>query len=292
MMSKESKILVTGATGQLGFDCLRELKERGYQNVLGIGQEELELTDEASVHRFIRDYHPSLIMHNAAWTAVDLAELHPAEAYKVNALATKYIAESAKEIGAKMMYISTDYVFDGRGDKPFEIDSPKRGLSIYGKTKSQGEDFVIETLKEHYIIRVSWVFGVNGHNFVKTMLKLAETHKELSVVNDQIGSPTYTRDLAKLMCDLMVTEKYGVYHATNEGYCSWAEFASYIFKTAGLDVIVRPVSSEEYKRMVPNQAERPLNSRLSKASLDEAGLKRLPTWQDATNRYIKELKEK
>ena len=291
MINQESKILVTGASGQLGFDCVKELKRRGYRNVLGIGIEELDITDEKAVHDFLHSYKPEVVMHNAAWTAVDLAESHQEEVYKTNALAPKYIAESCKDIGAKMIFISTDYVFDGQGDTPFEVDSPKRGLSVYGKTKSEGEDFVIAALKEHYIIRISWAFGINGHNFVKTMLKLAESHQELNVVNDQIGSPTYTRDLAKLMCDLIETDKYGVYHATNEGYCSWADFASYIFKTAGLNTIVHPVSTEEYKKLMPNQADRPLNSRLSKKSLDQAGLKRLPTWQDAVNRYLKETKE-
>lgn len=292
MINQKSKILVTGARGQLGFDCVKELKRRGYQNVLGIGIEELDITDEKAVHDFIREYNPEVVMHNAAWTAVDLAETHQEEVYKTNALAPKYIAESCKEVGAKMIFISTDYVFDGLGNTPFEVDSPKRGLSVYGRTKSEGEDFVISTLKEHYIIRISWVFGINGHNFVKTMLKLGETHKEINVVDDQIGSPTYTHDLAKFMCDLIETDKYGIYHATNEGYCSWAEFAAYIFKVAGLNTIVHPVSTEEYKRLVPNQADRPLNSRLSKKSLDQAGLKRLPSWQDATIRYLKELKEK
>lgn len=291
MINQEAKILVTGAKGQLGFDCVKELKRRGYRNVLGIGIEELDITDEKAVHDFLHHYKPDVVMHNAAWTAVDLAESHQEEVYKTNALAPKYIAETCKEVGAKMIFISTDYVFDGQGDTPFEVDSPKRGLSVYGKTKSEGEDFVIAALKEHYIIRISWVFGINGHNFVKTMLKLAESHHELNVVNDQIGSPTYTRDLAKLMCDLIETDKYGVYHATNEGYCSWADFASYIFKAAGLNTIVHPVSTEEYKKLMPNQADRPLNSRLSKKSLDQAGLKRLPTWQDAVNRYLKEIKE-
>lgn len=289
MIAKDSKILVTGYKGQLGYDCVRELKERGYQNVLGIDKDELDITDEGKVHDFILGYKPDVVMHNAAWTAVDKAEEMPDAVYKVNALGPKYIAEACKEVGALMFNISTDYVFDGKGKKPFEADSPKDGLSVYGKTKSQGEDFVTSVLDKYFIIRISWVFGINGHNFIKTMLKLSDTHKELSVVDDQIGSPTYTYDLSKLMCDMMVTEKYGIYHATNEGYCSWAEFAKYIFEVAKKDVIVHPVSTIEYKRLVPNQADRPLNSRMSKTSLDKAGFARLPSWKDAVRRYIEEL---
>lgn len=290
-ITKQSKILVTGVKGQLGYDCVRELKERGYQSVLGIDKEQLDITDEAKVHDFIRDYKPDVVMHNAAWTAVDKAEQMPDAVYKVNALGPKYIAEACKEVGATMFYISTDYVFDGKGTKPFEIDDPKDGLSVYGKTKSQGEDFVRATLSNYFIIRISWVFGINGHNFIRTMLKLSETHKELNVVCDQVGSPTYTYDLSKLMCDMMVTEKYGVYHATNEGFTDWASFAKEIFHLANKDVIVHPVTTEEYKKLVPNQADRPLNSRMSKKSLDEVGFHRLPTWKDALARYLKELEK-
>jgi len=276
MITKDSKILVTGAKGQLGFDCLRELKERGYTNVLGIDKDELDITDEKAVLDFIRSYKPEVVMHNAAWTAVDKAEEMPEAVYKVNSLGPKYIAMACKEVGATMFFISSDYVFDGKGDKPFEVNDPKNGLSVYGKTKSAGEDFVTSTLDKYFIIRISWAFGINGHNFVKTMLKLAETHKDLSIVNDQIGSPTYTYDLSKLMCDMMTTKKYGIYHATNEGFCSWAEFAEYIFKTAKKEVVVHPVSTEQYLKMVPNQARRPLNSRLSKQSLLDSGFNKLP----------------
>lgn len=289
MITKDSKILVTGVKGQLGFDCVRELKERGYRHVLGIDKDELDITNEKAVHEFIANYHPDVVMHNAAWTAVDKAEQMPDAVYQVNALGTKYIADSCHEVGATMFYISTDYVFDGKGTAPFEIDSPKNGLSVYGKTKSAGEDFVKAALKTYFIIRISWVFGINGHNFIRTMLNLAKTHTELNVVDDQIGSPTYTYDLSKLMCNMMETEKYGTYHATNEGYTSWAGFAKFIFAAAKKNVIVHPVSTKEYKKLVPNQADRPLNSRLSKRSLDEAGFDRLPTWQDATTRYLQEL---
>lgn len=287
MITSDSKILVTGVKGQLGYDCVRELKERGYRNVLGIDKDELDITDENAVQDFILSHKPDVVMHNAAWTAVDRAEQMPDAVYAVNALGPKYIAEACKEIGATMFYISTDYVFDGKGEKPFEVDDPKGGLSVYGKTKLAGENFVREILARHFIIRISWVFGINGHNFIKTMLSLADKGlKEINVVSDQVGSPTYTYDLSKLMCDMMVTEKYGTYHATNEGFCSWAEFADHVFRTAGIGMKVNPVTTEEYRKLVPNQADRPLNSRMSKRSLDEAGFGRMPTWQDAVERYI------
>lgn len=289
-MSKDMKILVTGVNGQLGYDCVRELNERGYTNVKGIDIDDLDITNEEAVHKYINEYKPAIVMHNAAWTQVDKAEQMPDKVYEVNALGPKYIAEACKEVDAKMVYISTDYVFNGLGDKPFEIDDPKDGLSIYGKTKSQGEDFVKNALDKYFIVRISWVFGKNGNNFVKTMLKLADMGKtELNVVCDQIGSVTYTYDLSKLLCDMIETEKYGIYHATNEGYISWAEFAEEIFKQANKNVHVNYVTTLEYKRLVPAQADRPLNSRMSKTSLDEAGFNRLPDWKDALNRYLKEI---
>lgn len=284
------RILVTGVKGQLGHDCVIELHKRGYQDVCGIDKEELDITDELAVHRFIIDYHPDVVIHNAAWTAVDKAEEMKELVYKVNALGPKYIAEACKEVGAKMVYISTDYVFKGEGDKPFEVDDPKEGLSTYGVTKSQGEDFVKEALSKYFIVRISWVFGINGNNFVKTMLRIADSGKrELNIVSDQIGSVTYTRDLAVLLCDMIETDKYGIYHATNEGFISWAEFAEEIFKMANKQVKVNHVSTEEYMRMVPNQTKRPLNSRMSKKSLDDAGFNRLPEWKDALKRYFEEI---
>lgn len=288
------KILVTGVNGQLGYDVLKELKKRKYKDFKGIDIADLDITKENDVKKFVISYHPDIIIHNAARTAVDKAEELPEKVYEINALGTKYIVESARSIKAKVMYISTDYVFDGKGDSFFEIDSPKDGLSVYGRTKAAGEDFVTSLLKEFWIIRISWVFGINGNNFIKTMLKLAKSQKkDLNVVDDQVGSPTYTHDLAKLMCDMIETEKYGIYHATNEGICSWCEFAKYIFKAAGYtDIKVNPVSTAEYKKLVPNQADRPLNSRLSKKSLDDAGFGRLPDWHDAVDRYLIELKEK
>ena len=288
-MSKDMRILVTGVNGQLGYDCVRELKERGYTNVKGIDIEDLDITDESAVHKFITEYNPDVVMHNAAWTAVDKAEQMPEKVYQVNALGPKYIAEACKEINAKMVYISTDYVFDGKGESQFEVDDPKNGLSVYGKTKSQGEDFVTSTISNYFIVRISWVFGYNGNNFVKTMLKLGSRMSEINVVCDQIGSVTYTYDLSKLLCDMIETDKYGIYHATNEGMISWADFATEIMKQANLACKVNHVTTEEYKRLVPNQADRPLNSRMSKKSLDNAGFNRLPDWKDALSRYLHEL---
>lgn len=292
-MSKNLKIIITGAKGQLGYDCVRELKERGYINVLGIDKDALDIANEAAVHKFINDFKPDIVMHNAAWTQVDKAEANKDAVYKINALGTKYIAEACKEVNAKMVFISTDYVFDGKGEKPFEVNSPKNGLSTYGKTKSEGEDFVTSILDKYFIVRTSWAFGKNGNNFVKTMLHLAESGiTELNIVNDQIGSVTYTYDLSKLLCDMIETDKYGIYHATNEGYISWADFAREIFKLSHKNIKVNNVTTGEYKLLVPSQANRPLNSRLSKDSLDKAGFHRLPTWKDALKRYLKEERER
>lgn len=291
-MDKNAKIIVTGVKGQLGYDCLRRLNEEGFTNVLGIDIEDLDITDEKAVNELILKEKPVVFIHNAAWTAVDKAEQNEELVYKVNALGPKYIAEACKKIDAKMIYISTDYVFNGKGENFFEVNDKKDGLSVYGKTKSQGEDFVSNILIKYFIVRISWVFGINGNNFIKTMLKLADSGKtELNIVSDQIGSPTYTYDLAKLLVEMMQTEKYGVYHATNEGTCSWAEFASYIFEKAHRNVKVNPITTNEYKKLVPSQADRPLNSRMSKASLDKAGFSHLPSWKDAADRYLKELEK-
>lgn len=280
------KILVTGANGQLGFDVCRELTERGYTDVIGVDKEMLDITDEVAVNKYINEVKPDIIMHNAAWTAVDIAEDNSDACYKVNVLGTRYIAENAQKIGAKLVYISTDYVFNGEGENYFEVDDKKAPLSVYGKTKYEGE-LEAKKCEKHFIVRISWVFGINGKNFVKTMLNLAETKTELNVVADQIGSPTYTYDLSKLLCDMIETEKYGEYHATNENICSWCDFAKKIFEIAGVSMKVNAVTSSEY----PAKAHRPSNSRLSKKSLDSAGFKRLPTWEDALYRFIKnELK--
>ena len=284
------KILVTGIKGQLGYDCVKELSKRGYTEVLGIDIDDLDITDEQKVHEFINDYKPNIVMHNAAYTSVDKAEQNPEICYKVNALGTKYIAEACREVNATMVYISTDYVFSGKGENFYEVNDKKEGLSVYGKTKSEGEDFVLNTLTKYFVVRISWVFGINGNNFIKTMLKLAGLGKtELNVVSDQIGSPTYTADLAVLLCDMIETDKYGIYHATNEGICSWYEFAKKIFELSNINMKVNPITTDEYRKLVPNQAPRPLNSRLSKKSLDKANFNRLPNWEYALERYLKEL---
>lgn len=282
------RVLVTGVKGQLGYDCLRILEERGFETI-PIDKDELDITDKEKVYAFIENNKPNIIMHNAAWTAVDKAEECPDYVRRINVDGVKYIAEAAEKIGAKMVYISTDYVFPGDGENFYDITDKTSPINVYGKTKLEGE-VVARACSKLFIIRISWVFGINGENFVKKMLKLGKTHKELTVVCDQIGSPTYTYDLSKLLCDMIVTNKYGTYHATNEGICSWAEFATEIFRQAKLDVIVHPVTTEVYFRERPLQAKRPLNSRLSKKSLDASGFNRLPSWQDALKRYLKELK--
>lgn len=282
------KVLVTGVKGQLGYDVVGELEARGHVAV-GVDIDEMDIADEKQVGGVISSVKPDAVVHCAAWTAVDKAEQFPDKVYEINALGAKYIAEQCKLIGAKMAFISTDYVFAGAGDTPYEACDERKGLSVYGKTKIRGENFVTQILDEHFIVRTTWAFGVNGNNFVKTMLKLAADKTELNVVNDQIGSPTYTKDLAVLLCDMIRTDKYGIYHATNEGFCSCYEFACEIFKQAGKSIKVNPVTTDEYLKMVPQQARRPLNSRLSKKSLDGAGFKRLPDWRDALSRYLKEL---
>lgn len=283
------RILITGVKGQLGYDCFRELQNRGIKDILGVDKDELDITDEQGTKRFVKSFNPSVIIHCAGWTAVDKAENEPETVNKVNVLGTKYLTEVTSEIDAKIVYISTDYVFSGEGDKYYEVNDKTNPLSVYGLSKLNGEKEVKKT-KKHFVIRTSWVFGINGSNFVKTMLKLSDSYQKINVVSDQIGSPTYTRDLANLICDMIETEKYGVYHATNEGICSWYEFAKEIFKQAGHKVDVQPISTKDYLKTKPLQAKRPLNSRLSKKSLDIAGFKRLPEWKDALHRYLKELK--
>jgi len=278
-------VLITGILGQLGYDLSKELTKRGVE-FIAPSREELELTTEAGAKNFILDKKPDIVAHCAAYTAVDKAESEAELALTVNGMGTRWVAEACREIGAKMIYISTDYVFGGDGKIPYEVHDEKKPVNVYGRSKLLGEDAVTAIVDKHFIIRTSWVFGINGNNFIKTMLRLAQTRKKIQVVNDQIGSPTYTVDLAKLMADMAATEKYGVYHATNEGFCSWAEFAREIFKEAGLDVEVDGIPTIEY----PTPARRPFNSRLSKKSLDEAGFERLPTWQDALKRYLAELK--
>ncbi|MBQ6197029.1 MAG: dTDP-4-dehydrorhamnose reductase [Lachnospiraceae bacterium] len=301
------KVLVTGAAGQLGHDVMNELHKRGYE---GIGSDlkpeysgvqdgspvttmpyiPLDITDEEAVHRTVREVRPDAIVHCAAWTAVDAAE-DPANAPKVrqiNAVATAFLADAAKEADAKMIYISTDYVFNGLGTKPWEPDCKDYApLNVYGRSKLAGELAVSRTLQKYFIVRIAWVFGLSGQNFIKTMLKLSETHDTLRVVDDQIGTPTYTFDLARLLVDMLETEKYGYYHATNEGgFISWYDFACEIFRQAGKKVTVIPVTTEEYGK---SAASRPMNSRLSKKKLKANGFALLPSWQDALTRYLKEI---
>lgn len=284
------KVLITGVNGQLGCDAVKELKSRGHVAV-GVDVEDMDVTDAEQVGSVIGEIKPDAVIHCAAWTAVDRAEQYPEKVYEVNSLGAKYIAEQCRSINAKMVFISTDYVFEGTGEKPYQVSDERKGLSVYGKTKLCGEDFVTEMLDKYFIVRTTWVFGVNGGNFVKTMLRLADSGKtELNVVNDQTGSPTYTKDLARFLADLIESDRYGVYHATNEGYCSCYEFACEIFRQADRNVKVNPVTTEEYLKMVPQQAKRPLNSRLDKSKLTENGFGRLPAWQDALKRYLEELK--
>lgn len=279
-------ILITGILGQLGYDLAKELTKRGVEYIAP-SLEELELTTEAGAKNFILEKKPDTVIHCAAYTAVDKAESEAELALTVNGFGTRWVAEACREVDAKMIYISTDYVFGGDGHIPYEVHDEKKPVNVYGQSKLLGEDAVSMILEKYFIVRTSWVFGINGHNFIKTMLRLAETKNKVSVVNDQVGSPTYTVDLAKLLADMASTEKYGVYHASNEGFCSWAEFAREIFEQAGIDIEVDGIPTIEY----PTPARRPFNSRLSKKSLDEAGFNRLPTWQDAVKRYLVELKQ-
>lgn len=278
------KVLVTGITGQLGFDVMRELARCNIE-AEGASRKDFSLTDHESAQKFIEYMKPDTVVHCAAYTAVDKAEDEPGVARAVNADATQNIAAVCKKIGAKLIYISTDYVFPGDGEIFYEPPMPKGPKNVYGESKLLGEEAVMNELDEWFIVRISWVFGVNGKNFVRTMLNLGETRSELNVVADQIGSPTYTRDLAKLLVEMAQSDKYGVYHATNEGICSWAEFATEIFRQSGKNVKVNPVPSEAY----PTKAVRPKNSRLSKNCLDAAGFARLPNWKDALGRYLIEL---
>ncbi len=279
------KVLVTGASGQLGYDVCKVLQARGVEH-RGVDIQDFDITDAAATQDYITEYHPDAVIHCSAWTAVDKAEDEMEKVRAVNAGGPRNIALVCREIGAKMLYISTDYVFPGTGEQFYEPDDPTGPLGVYGKTKLEGEQEVQELLDRYFIVRISWVFGLNGNNFVKTMLRLAETKTEVSVVCDQIGSPTYTADLAPLLCDMIVTDKYGIYHATNEGVCSWAEFAQEIFCLAGKDAKVNAIPTSEY----PTRAVRPLNSRMSKDKLERMGFSRLPTWQDALARYLEELK--
>ncbi|MDD7739456.1 MAG: dTDP-4-dehydrorhamnose reductase [Fusicatenibacter sp.] len=286
------KVLVTGVKGQLGHDVMNELAKRGYEGI-GVDIDEMDITDAASVEKVLKETTPDAVIHCAAWTAVDLAEDEDKieKVRLVNAVGTENIAKVCHELDCKMLYLSTDYVFDGQGTRPWEPDDERHPLNVYGQTKYEGELAVEKWVKKFFIVRIAWVFGVNGKNFIRTMLNLGKTRDHLTVVNDQIGSPTYTYDLSRLLVDMIETEKYGRYHATNEGLCSWYEFACEIFRQAAkLDpvyskVTVSPVSSEEY----PAKAKRPSNSRMSKEKLTENGFALLPSWQDALSRYLREI---
>ncbi len=283
------RVLVTGVKGQLGYDVVNELKKRGHEPI-GVDVEEMDITDAQAVSRVIGEAQPNAVIHCAAWTAVDAAEdeENREKVRLVNAVGTENIATVCKQLGCKMMYISTDYVFNGQGIDPWEADCRDYApLSVYGQTKLEGELAVSRLLERYFIVRIAWVFGLNGKNFIRTMLRVGETHDTLRVVNDQIGTPTYTYDLARLLVDMIETEKYGYYHATNEGgYISWADFAMEIFRQAGMSTQVIPVTTEEYGI---SKAARPANSRLDKSKLKRNGFEPLPTWQDALARYLKEL---
>ena len=287
-----AKYLITGYRGQLGYDIERELKKRGISDITAVDKDEMDITDRDAVMEFIKKENPEVIFHCAAWTAVDKAEEARKLCEKVNVEGTRNIVDASIECGSKIIYMSTDYVFDGTKDGVYNEDDNVNPKSVYGETKFLGEEEVRRN-PNHFITRISWVFGINGNNFIKTMLKLSDNHDTLSVVDDQIGSPTYTVDLARLLVDMSETDKFGTYNATNEGYVSWADFAEYIFKVNNKNVLVNHVSTEEYLEMTgTHQAYRPRNSRLSKDKLEENGFDRLPSWEDATERYSRELKEK
>ena len=290
------KVFVTGVNGQLGHDCVNELIKRGYEvtgsdiQPTGAGNYvRLDITDKAAVQKVISDIRPDAVIHCAAWTAVDAAEdeENRPKVHSINAAGTRYIAEAVKAVNAKMIYISTDYVFDGQGGRPWQPDDKCYApLNVYGRSKLDGELAVSETLDKYFIVRIAWVFGLNGNNFIKTMINAGKKHDTVRVVNDQIGTPTYTADLARLLADMAETEKYGYYHATNEGgYISWYDFCVEIYRQYGLETKVVPVTTAEYGL---SKAKRPFNSRLDRSKLTEAGFRPLPDWKDALGRYLKE----
>lgn len=278
------KIIVTGAKGQLGSDVVLQLNKIGAEAVEA-DLPELDITDADAVEKLIAQSGADGVIHCAAYTNVDSAETERELCGKINIEGTRSLAKACEKHGIKMLYISTDYVFSGEGTEPFEVDSPKIPCNYYGVSKLEGEKAATAECSKCFVVRISWVFGENGKNFVKTMLRLSKERDEISVVCDQIGSPTYTKDLAKLLCEMIASEKYGVYHATNEGICSWAEFAAAIMEYSGANTKIKPISSSEYKSV----AVRPANSRLSKKSLDDNGFERLPHWQDALKRFLNNI---
>ena len=275
------KVLVTGANGQLGYDVVKELQKQNIE-CCGATRQDFDIVDFEATEKFITNYMPDAVIHCAAYTAVDKAEDEQGLCYLVNASATENIAEICRKINAKMLYISTDYVFDGTKDGFYEVDDEPNPINVYGKTKLLGEQAVQRILDKYFIVRISWVFGEHGNNFVKTMLRLGKEYKEINVVADQYGSPTYTEDLASLLVEMIQTDKYGIYHATNEGVCTWAEFAEEIFKITGMDIKVNHITTSEY----PTRAKRPMNSRLSKNSLVINGFYVLKNWQNALKNYL------
>lgn len=278
------KVLVTGVNGQLGFDVVKKLEQKGHQ-AHGTVRNDFDLTDDVDVLSYVQKLKPDAIIHCAAYTNVDQAETDRDNAYKVNALGTKYLAQAANEINAKMIYVSTDYVFDGSANKPYEVDHPTKPLGVYGETKLTGEEFLRNSLEQYFIVRTAWVYGFNGNNFVKTMLRLGKERGEVGVVHDQVGSPTYTVDLASFLVELVETEKYGVYHASNSGICSWYDFAVEIYKQAGIQVKVNPLTTDQF----PRPAARPKYSVLSKKKIEEQGFTPLRPWEEALSDYLKEI---
>lgn len=275
------RVLVTGINGQLGYDVVKELDKRGYISV-GVDKEKMNLTDLSNINSFIKDSNIDAIIHCAAYTSVDLAEDNKELCKIVNSLSVKEIANVCKELDIPLVYISTDYVFDGSKDGEYTESDIENPVNIYGKTKLYGENYVKEILDKYYIVRISWVFGENGNNFINTMLRLSKEYKELNIIDDQIGSPTYTKDLAPLLVDMLEIDKYGLYHATNEGFCSWYEFAKEIFKIKNIDIKVNPISTKDY----PTKARRPLNSKMSKQKLIDKGFTPLRNWKEALNEYL------
>ena len=280
------KVLVTGYAGQLGYDTIRLLEARGI-DCRGVDMADFDLTDGQAVKDYVQSYRPTAIVHCAAYTNVDKAESQPEICAAVNGMGTVNIVRAALAVGAKVVFISTDYVFPGTGDQPWKINDPYGPRNVYGMSKVQGEDAVRSLMTRYFILRTSWAFGKNGHNFVRTMLRLGKEKKEIRVVDDQIGSPTYTKDLARVICDMLPTEKYGIYHVRNEGFISWFEFAKMIMEKAGLPCRVLPVPSSEY----PTPAKRPLNSRLDGSRLAEAGFEPMPAVEDALDRYLEEIRD-
>ena len=279
------KVLVTGVKGQLGYDVVRELEKRGHTAV-GEDIDEMDITDAAAVERVLTETQPEAVIHCSAFTAVDRAEDETELCRRVNVEGTKNIAKICKKLDCKMLYLSTDYIFSGDGERPWEPDDEASPLNAYGQSKYDGELALKKYVEKYFIVRISWVFGINGNNFIKTMLRLGRENGAVKVVDDQIGSPTYTYDLSRLLVDMIESGRYGAYHATNEGICSWYEFAKEIFRAAGMnDVSVTPVKSGEF----PVKAKRPKNSRMSKEKLVANGFTLLPAWQDAVARYMKEL---